>query len=58
MFPKMNYYQLGADAVLGVRYQNSTVVAGATEIMVYGTAVKLYDDVFVHVLNHTNTIKK
>lgn len=32
---------LGADAVVGVRYGSSTVMAGAAEIIAYGTAVKL-----------------
>jgi uncharacterized protein YbjQ (UPF0145 family) len=32
---------LGADAVVSVRYATSQVMAGAAEILVYGTAVKL-----------------
>lgn len=32
---------LGAHAVLGVRYATSSVVQGAAEILVYGTAVRL-----------------
>lgn len=32
---------LGADAVINVRFTTSAVMAGAAEIMVYGTAVKL-----------------
>ena len=36
--------KLGADAVLGIRYQNSTIIEGASEIMVYGTAVKYLDN--------------
>lgn len=31
---------LGADAIMGVRYETNTIMAGAAEIMVYGTAVK------------------
>ena len=31
---------LGADAVVGVRYATSAVMASAAEIMAYGTAVK------------------
>ena len=31
---------LGADAVVGVRYSSSTVAQGAAEIMAVGTAVK------------------
>lgn len=33
--------RLGADAIVGVRYASSAVMAGAAEILVYGTAVKL-----------------
>ena len=32
---------LGADAVVGVRFTTSTIVAGAVEMLAYGTAVKL-----------------
>nr|CAI64199.1 conserved hypothetical protein [uncultured archaeon] len=32
---------LDADAIVGVRFTTSMVMAGASEIMVYGTAVKL-----------------
>ncbi len=32
---------LGADAVLGMRVSTQMVMAGASEILVYGTAVKL-----------------
>ena len=32
---------LGADAVLNVRYGSSAVMNGAAEIIVYGTAVKI-----------------
>ena len=31
----------GADAVIGFRYQTSTVAAGASEILAYGTGVKI-----------------
>ena len=31
---------LGADAVVGVRYASSSVMQGAAEVMVYGTAVR------------------
>jgi uncharacterized protein YbjQ (UPF0145 family) len=31
--------QLGANAIIGVRYDASEVVAGATEVICYGTAV-------------------
>lgn len=32
---------IGADAVLNVRYSTSSIAAGAAEIFVYGTAVRL-----------------
>ncbi len=32
--------KLGADAVVSVRFTTSTVMAGAAEILAYGTAVK------------------
>ncbi len=32
---------IGADAVLNVRYTTSMIAAGASEILAYGTAVKL-----------------
>lgn len=32
---------LGADAVINVRYGSSSVMNGAAEVIVYGTAVKL-----------------
>lgn len=31
---------LGADAIVGVRYNSSSVMQGAAEILAYGTAVK------------------
>ena len=33
--------ELGADAMVGVRFATSQTMAGAAEILVYGTAVKL-----------------
>ncbi len=33
--------ELGADAVVGVRFTSATVMQSAAEILVYGTAVKL-----------------
>ncbi len=33
--------ELGADAIVGVRYGSSSVMSGAAEIIAYGTAVKL-----------------
>jgi uncharacterized protein YbjQ (UPF0145 family) len=32
--------QLGADAIVNVRYSSSSVMQGAAEMLVYGTAVK------------------
>ena len=32
---------LGADAIIGVRFMTSMVMAGASEMLAYGTAVKL-----------------
>ena len=33
--------QLGADAIVGVRFGTSSIMQGAAEVMVYGTAVKI-----------------
>tara|TARA_Y100000310_G_C20391059_1_gene672791 strand:+ start:219 stop:542 length:324 start_codon:yes stop_codon:yes gene_type:complete len=33
--------ELGADAVIGVRFMTSMVMQGASEMLAYGTAVKL-----------------
>ncbi|HBY18667.1 MAG TPA: hypothetical protein DEH00_05785 [Candidatus Marinimicrobia bacterium] len=35
-----NANEMGADAVINVRYSSTAVKAGAAEVMVYGTAVK------------------
>ncbi len=35
-----NAEKMGADAVINVRYTTSAIVQGASEVMVYGTAVK------------------
>jgi uncharacterized protein YbjQ (UPF0145 family) len=32
---------LGADAIINVRFQTSMVMAGAAEVLAYGTAVKI-----------------
>ncbi len=32
--------QLGADAIIGVRYSGSSVMQGAAEVLAYGTAVR------------------
>jgi len=34
---------MGADAVLNVRFATSTIAVGASEILAYGTAVRLQD---------------
>ncbi len=36
-----NAHELGADAVLNVRFVTSMVMQGAAEILAYGTAVKI-----------------
>ncbi|MBP5675079.1 YbjQ family protein [Candidatus Saccharibacteria bacterium] len=33
--------ELGADAIVGMRYGSSAVMGGASEMLAYGTAVKL-----------------
>ncbi len=33
--------ELGADAIIGMRFMTSMVMAGASEMLAYGTAVKL-----------------
>ena len=33
--------ELGADAVINIRFTTSSIMGGAAEILVYGTAVKL-----------------
>lgn len=33
--------KLGADAIVNVRYSTSNIMSGCSEVMVYGTAVKL-----------------
>ena len=35
--------ELGADAVVNIRYASAAVVQGAAEVIVYGTAVKFCD---------------
>ena len=32
--------ELGADAIVSIRYSSSAIMQGAAEVMVYGTAVK------------------
>ena len=33
--------RLGADAVVNIRFTTSTIMQGASEILAYGTAVKI-----------------
>lgn len=33
--------ELGADAIIGIKYGSSQVMAGAAEVIAYGTAVKI-----------------
>ena len=33
--------EMGADAVVGVRFQTSMILQGTAELLVYGTAVKI-----------------
>ena len=33
--------ELGADAIIGMRFMTSMIMAGASEMLAYGTAVKL-----------------
>ena len=35
--------ELGADAIVNVRYGTSSVMSGAAEVIAYGTAVKVID---------------
>ena len=34
---------MGADAIVNIRYASSSVMQGAAEVIVYGTAVKISD---------------
>jgi len=36
-----NAIEMGADAVIGMKFMTSMVMAGASEMLAYGTAVKL-----------------
>ncbi|UCH10157.1 MAG: YbjQ family protein [Fidelibacterota bacterium] len=36
-----NAEEMGADGITGIRFTSATVMSGAAEIVVYGTAVKL-----------------
>jgi len=38
---KKNAERLGADAIVNVRFSTSTIMQGASEVLAYGTAVKL-----------------
>ena len=35
-----NAEEIGADAIIGVRFTTSAIMAGSAELLVYGTAVK------------------
>lgn len=35
---------LGADAIVNIRYASSTIAQGAAEVIAYGTAVKFMED--------------
>ena len=35
---------LGADGVINIRYATSAIAQGAAEVMVYGTAVKFFEE--------------
>ena len=43
--------ELDADAVIGVKYGSSQVMSGAGEGIVYGTAIKIIDKLFVYKRN-------
>ena len=36
-----NAVEMGADAIIGVRFTTSTITEGTSELLAYGTAVKL-----------------
>ena len=36
--------QLGADAIVNVRYASSAIMQGAAEIIAYGTAVRFVEE--------------
>lgn len=36
--------RVGANAVIGMRFQTSTIVSGAAEMLAYGTAVRIEDE--------------
>ena len=36
--------QLGADAIVNIRYASSTIAQGAAEVIAYGTAVKFREE--------------
>lgn len=37
-------YNLGADAIIGIRYASSNVMDSAAEVLAYGTAVKFVEE--------------
>ena len=36
-----NAMEMGADAIIGIRFTTSTITDGTSELLAYGTAVKL-----------------
>ncbi|TWT81014.1 hypothetical protein CA13_24610 [Planctomycetes bacterium CA13] len=47
--------QLGADAVVGVRFSTSVIMGGAAEMLAFGTAVKLADAATIDPVDLPNT---
>ena len=47
---------LGADAVICIRFQTSVMMAGASELLAYGTAVKLNKLFFILIKPSSNCI--
>ena len=41
---KYEAHTLGADAIIGIRFQTSMIMRGAAEMLCYGTAVRLVDE--------------
>lgn len=39
-----NAEQMGADAIICMRYASNSITQGAAEILAYGTAVKFIDE--------------
>jgi uncharacterized protein YbjQ (UPF0145 family) len=45
---------LGADAIIGIRFTTSSVMQGAAEILVYGTAVTVESTSYPQALGHAS----